>query len=92
MTQAQLEDEVADATGESRDLIHTLGFSLVSDDRTDPHPEALYLVIDCPHCRGPALFPGQFPDGSTPLAECPGCDALFGFDVLDVYVATSPDG
>jgi hypothetical protein len=92
VTQAQIDHEVAGATGESLDLIHKLGFSLMADDRTDPHPEALYLVINCPHCRRPTLYPGQLADGSYPMAECPGCDALFAFDVLDVYVAASSRG
>jgi len=89
VTQAQLDHEVAGATGESVRTVHHLGFTLVDDHPTDPHPEALYLVVDCPRCRKAALYPGQPADGSCPAAECPGCDARFGFDILDVYVAAS---
>jgi hypothetical protein len=89
VTQAQLDHEVADATGESIRTVHHLGFGLLPEGPADPHPEVLYLVVDCPHCRQPARFPGQLADGTCPLAECPGCDALFAFDLLDVYV-TAP--
>jgi hypothetical protein len=89
VTQAQIDHEVAGATGEPVGLIHRLGFGVLADERTDPHPEALYLVVDCPHCRRPALYPGQLADGSYPMAECPTCDAFFDFDVRDVYVSTS---
>jgi hypothetical protein len=93
VTQAQLDRHVARRTGESVGTVARLGFSALPDDRpADPHPEALFLVIDCPHCRRPASFPGQLADGSCPLAECAACDALFAFDLLDVYVAASPRG
>jgi hypothetical protein len=87
MTQAQLDRKVAAATGESHRTVARLGFSAVPDGPADP--EALYLAVDCPHCARPAHFPGQLADGSCPLAECPGCDALFGFDLLDVYVTAA---
>ena len=92
MTQAQLDHEVADATGESIVTIHRLGFSVLPDDPAGREPDPLYLVIDCPHCRQPAFYPGQLPDGSCPMAECPGCDASFDFDIQDVYVAASVRG
>ena len=92
MTQAQLDHEVADATGEPIRTVNGLGFSALTDDPADLNPEPLYLVIDCPHCRGTALYPGQRPDGSHPMARCPGREATFGFDVLDVYVAASLNG
>jgi hypothetical protein len=89
MTQAQLDRAVVAATGESRHTVARLGFSLVPDGSADPSP--LYLSVDCPHCRQPTWFPGRLADGSYPLAECPGCDALFAFDPLDVRVtATRP--
>ncbi|MCA1686107.1 MAG: hypothetical protein LC745_09010 [Planctomycetia bacterium] len=87
MTQAQLDHEVAYATGESIRTVHRLGFSVVPDGPAEPEP--LYLVIDCPHCRKPAPFPGQLADGSCPLAECPACDALFAFDLLNIRVEAS---
>jgi hypothetical protein len=90
MTQAQLDRSVARRTGESVRTVARLGFSALPDDRpAGPDPEALFLVIDCPHCRRPAPFPGQLADGSCPLAECAACDALFAFDVLDVRVTAS---
>ena len=89
MTQAQLDHEVADATGESIVTIHRLGFSVLPEDPAGREPDPLYLVIDCPQCHEPALYPGQLPDGSCPPATCPGCDAPFGFDVRDVYVTAS---
>ena len=92
MTQAQLDHEVADATGESIRTVHRLGFSVLPDEPADSDPEPLYLVIACPRCHRPTVFPGQLPDGSCPMAECPDCDALFAFDVRDVYVAASRRG
>lgn len=90
MTQAQLDHEVAATTGESIQTVHRLGFSVVPDDRDDQESEPLYLVVHCPHCRKPVLYPGQLADGSCPLAECAGCDLLFDFDIEDVSVTTSP--
>ena len=55
MTQAQLDHEVADATGESIVTIHRLGFSVLPEDPAGREPDPLYLVIDCPQCREPAL-------------------------------------
>ena len=92
MTQAQLDHKVADATGESIVTIHRLGFSVLPEDSAGREPGPLYLVINCPHCHQPALYPGQLPDGSCPLAECPDCDTRFDFDIRDVYVATSVRG
>jgi hypothetical protein len=92
VTQAQLDRSVARRTGESVRTVHRLGFSTLPEGPTGAEPEGLYLVIDCPHCRRPAPFPGQLADGSCPLAECAACDALFAFDLLDVYVAASPRG
>ena len=92
MTQAQLDHEVAAATGESARTLTRLGFSTPPGGHAGTDPGALYLVVDCPHCGGAALFPGQRPDGSYSMARCPGCEAVFGFDVLDVYVAASLNG
>ena len=92
MTQAQLDHEVAGATGEPIRTVTCMGLSVVPDDQANHEPEPLYLVINCPHCHEAALFPGQLDDGSYPMAECPGCDALFVFDIQDVYVAASVRG
>ena len=59
MTQAQLDHEVADATGESLRTVHRLGFSVLPDDPVGRDPDPLYLVIDCPLCRQPTFYPGQ---------------------------------
>ena len=90
MTQAQLDRSVARTIGESLRTVRRLGFSDLADVPADPHPEALYLVIDCPRCRRPAPYPGG--DGTRPPAECPACEAKFAFDLLDVYVAASLRG
>jgi hypothetical protein len=87
MTQTQLDHAVAVATGESPRTVARLGFSLVPDGPDEPPP--LYLAVDCPHCRKPAWFPGRLADGSCPLAECPGCDALFAFDLDDVRITAA---
>ena len=92
MTRAQLEDAVAEATGEPTRTVTGMGPSVVPDNPADHEPEPLYLVINCPHCHEVALCPGQLADGSYPMAECPGCDALFVFDIQDVSVAASVRG
>ncbi len=65
MTQAQLDRSVARSTGESPRTVRRLGFSALPDGPADPHPEALFLVIDCPRCRQPAPYPGQRADGTV---------------------------
>jgi hypothetical protein len=92
VTQTQLDHEVADITGESVLRVHRPGDSVPPEGPADAEPETLYLVINCPHCRRPALYPGQLPDGSSPLAECPGCEALFDYDIQDVSVTASRPG
>jgi hypothetical protein len=88
MTQAQPDRSVARTSGESLRTVHRLGFSALAD----PHPEALFLVIDSPCCNERSPFPGQRADGTCPPAECLRCEASFAFDLLDVYVAASPRG
>jgi hypothetical protein len=92
MTQAQLDRSVARTIGESLRTVRRLGFSALADGPADPHPEALYLVIDSPCCNERSPFPGQRADGAGPLAECRRCEARFAFDLLDVYVAASLRG
>jgi hypothetical protein len=77
MTLTQLHGAVARATGESIGLIRTLGFGLVAERPDDLEPEDVGLVVACPHCRRPVLYPGMTPDGSPVMAECPGCDVYF---------------
>ena len=92
MTQSQLDRSVARTTGESPRTVHRLGLSSLADGPDEPHPEALYLVIDSPCCHERSPFPGQRADGTCPPAECPRCEAPFAFDFLDVYVAASLRG
>lgn len=77
MTQRQLECAVAEATGESPDVVRDLGFSLVAPERDDLAPEDLVLAVACPSCRRAVPYPGPTRDGSLPLAECVGCDLYF---------------
>jgi hypothetical protein len=67
---ARPDHEVADATGESVRTVNRLGSSAFPDDPADREPEPLYLAVNRPHCRRPALYPGQLPDGSSPMAGC----------------------
>ena len=62
------------------------------DDPAGREPDAALPGHRLPPCREPALYPGQLADGSCPMAECPGCDASFDFDIRDVYVAASVRG
>ena len=92
MTRARPDHEAADATGESINTVNRLGFSVMPDETADREPEPLYLAVNCPHCRRPTLYPGQLPDGSSPVAKCPGCDAVLDYDIRDVYVTASRPG
>ncbi len=86
MTQAQLDHEVADATGESLRTIHRLGFSALPDDPAGREPDPLYLVVDCPFCgKGNPLPSG--PGGLPALAECDRCDVFFDYAPAEVYAA-----
>jgi hypothetical protein len=88
MTQAQLDCAVADATGETLQTIHDLGFSLLTRDQDDLEPaEDLRLVVDCPFCGRPVPCPDRAGDGTPPLAECLRCDVEFPFDGDEVYAA-----
>ncbi len=91
MTQAQLDRSIAGLTGESPRTIHRLGFGLQTMRATDPKPEDVRLVVDCPFCGRPVPYPGTVRDGSPALAEClePRCDVFFDYAITDVYVARS---
>jgi hypothetical protein len=90
MPQAQPDRSVARTAGESPRTVHRLGFSAQADGLDEPHPDALYLVIDSPCCSERSPFPGQRAEGTCPPAKCQACEARFGFDLLEVYVAASP--
>jgi hypothetical protein len=79
---------VAAATGESLSTVRRLGFGL--DTSPVGGPAALALAVDCPSCGRPAAYPGRGRRGEPALAECHRCDAYFGFDEADVYVAPVP--
>ncbi len=85
MTQAQLDRNVADRTGESLRTIHRLGFQ--PDPVGPPEPEEVRLLVDCPFCGRAVPYPGRVGDGSPALAEClgPACDVYFDFVEADVY-------
>jgi hypothetical protein len=84
MTQAQLEDAVAAATGEPAYLIRGMGFSLVP---CVLEPEDLDLCVACPFCGQGVTYPGSTYDGSTALAECLRCDVYFDVSCDEVYAA-----
>lgn len=86
MTRSEVEQAVARATGESRHLIRRYGFSIVPEE-PKPLTEVL-LVLDCPGC-GARL---DVHDVSNPLGEleCPRCDAVYPFEVDELYVADGP--
>lgn len=89
MTQAQLEEAVAGALGESLDTVHRLGFSAVSEHPRDLEPEDLTLRVECPFCRRPLPFPGPVRGGELPLGECADCDVYFDVEPGDVFAAPS---
>jgi hypothetical protein len=92
MTQRQLVCSVASATGESICTVRARGFGLVTKDPDDHDPEDLRLFLDCPFCRKPLPYPGNGGNGVLHLADCPGCDVEFPFEVDEVYVAGGPGG
>jgi hypothetical protein len=92
MPQSQPDRVVARTSGESPHTVHPLGYSAQADGPDEPHPKALYLVIDSPCCNERSPFPGQRADGTCPPAECRKCEARFAFDLLDVYVMASTRG
>jgi hypothetical protein len=85
LTQSQIDQAVAQATGESLRTVRNRGFSepalLEADDIT--------LVLDCPFCGRAVPYPGRARDGSAVLAECLRCDVYFGFDETEVYGAAA---
>ncbi len=86
MTQLQLDSAVADATGESLNLVRNLGFSLMAPGRTDLEPEEIDLAVACPFCRRAVAYPGRTRDGAMPLAECLACDVYFAIAPEQVFM------
>jgi len=87
MTQAQLLDAVAAATGESLHTVRRRGFSPLGPGRTGLAPEPSALLLDCPFCGRPVPYPGPARGGEPAPAECLGCDLYYEFDPLEVYAA-----
>jgi hypothetical protein len=87
MTQRQLVQAVAGATGESRRTIRTRGFGVLHA-RSRPATDDLQLVLDCPFCGHRVAFPGTL-DGA--MAECLICDLYFEALPGDVYLASIPE-
>ncbi|WP_406696360.1 hypothetical protein V5E97_35745 [Singulisphaera sp. Ch08] len=88
MTQFQLDSAVADATGESLDLVQDLGFSLVAHDCDGLEPEDVVLAVVCPSCRRAVSYPGPTRDGALPLAECVPCDLYFAITFAEIFSTT----
>jgi hypothetical protein len=89
MTRTQVNHLVAARTGESLAVIRRLGFQVKPEPNQEPVAEEIILVVACPFCRGPVLYPGRSRDGSAALAECAGCDVYFPFEDRDVFPASS---
>jgi hypothetical protein len=83
MTNSEIEQAVARATGESRRVISSYGFSLLPNE-CEPETD-VSLALDCPGC-GARL---DVVDVSEPLTEleCGRCDAVYPFTVNELYVA-----
>jgi hypothetical protein len=87
MTQAQLEDAVACATGESITTIRSLGFSLEPHEGDDTEPEILGLAVICPCCHEPVPYAGLTRDGSPTLGECLACDIFFDVAIGQIFAS-----
>ena len=92
MTRSQLNDCIANRTGDSISAIRRLGFQLKSQPHQEPSAEDIRLVVYCPSCRGQVAYPGRARDGSTALAECVACDIYFPFEDHDVLPASAMRG
>ena len=89
MTQFQLEAQIARITGEPLNRVRRQGFSLMAEDHDPADDEEVRLVLDCPFCRQPVLYPGPATDSSEAMAECDRCDVYFGFDICEVYATAA---
>jgi hypothetical protein len=84
MTPSEIERAVCRATGESRQLVHAYGFSLIDDEPqsvADP-----LLILDCPGC-GASLDVSRASTGVLKFVECRRCDAVYPFAISEIYVA-----
>jgi uncharacterized C2H2 Zn-finger protein len=82
MTRSEVERAVCRATGESRHLVRSYGFSLI-----DPESGSIgdpSLMLDCPGCGAP--LDACFASGPLKFVECPRCDAVYPFSVDEIYV------
>jgi hypothetical protein len=91
MTQAQLDNQIANITGEPLTRAHFLGFGLITEQQDDLEPEDVKLVLDCPFCGRPVPYPGRSTDGSEAMAECDRCDVYFGFDPDEIYTVAADE-
>ena len=89
MTSNQVNHLIVARTGESLAVIRRLGFQIKSEPDQPPAAEEVCLVVHCPFCRGAVPYPGRARDGSTPMAECEGCDVYFPFQDRDVFPASA---
>ena len=84
MTQAQLDDAVAEATGEPSVPIRGLGFSLVPCRAWSPRTWA--SCVACPFCGRGVAYPGRPATARRP-GRVPACDVYFDFAPDEVYAA-----
>lgn len=86
MTQRQLENAVADATGESLALVRNRGFGLLIADDACADPEGLALSVVCPLCRRSVAYTNRGRDDAWHLAECLPCDLYFTIQSDEVRI------
>jgi hypothetical protein len=91
MTQAQLDDAVACATGESITTIRSLGFSLEPHERDDSEPEDPGLAVICPSCHEPVPYAGLTRAGAPTLGECLACDLYFDVAIGQIFASVSAE-
>jgi hypothetical protein len=84
MTQSEVEQAVARATGDSRDTVRRYGFSLLPEAE-EPSPDP-HLAVDCPGCGASLALPHRQTLFAA-FVECPRCDALYPFGMHEIYVA-----
>ena len=89
MTRFQLEAQIARITGEPLNRVRRQGFRLMAENHDPADAEEVRLVLDCPFCRQPVLYPGPATDSSEAMAECDRCDVYFGFDTFEVYATAA---
>lgn len=90
MTQHQLDHAIARSTGEALRTIRHLGFAAENPSISEPSPEDLALVLDCPFCRRRVVLvtPGSTNRELPVVAECDPCDVYFDYRLDEIYVST----